>query len=68
MCLPVRSAFHPAPAHPPTHPKGSSICTPISSIPNIRKAKMPESSTENQEYAAHRVKGSRMSQTRLREV
>lgn len=29
---------------------------------------MPESSTENQEYAAHRVKGSRMSQTRLREV
>lgn len=37
------------PAASAAHPKGSSICTPISSMPNMRKAKMPESSTENQE-------------------
>ena len=30
-----------------THPKGSSICTPISSMPNMRKAQMPDRMTAN---------------------
>ena len=50
-------------------PKGSSIWTPISSMPSSRKAMMTEAGTQAQPVARHSVKGMKVNQiTRNREV